>query len=1116
MKKQLLSVLTMLIFGFGYAQTPINPWSTSTSTSNKMTLNSGISTTNFKTFALNLDALKESLKSVNERGKTTNRKTTIIKFPSPDGTIESFKVVEASVLHPDLVAKYPGIKSYAGQGIDDPTATIRFSLSDQRGFHGMILSGNKGMSYIDPDAFSRNSYNVYARRDLGNMISEFECLTEDNIKLPSLSDRTDVQKTNDKKLRKYRLALACTAEYGNHFAGSGTDAQKRANILAAMNVTMTRVNGVYERDLAITMEIIANNDAIIYFGSTSSDPWSGEYNSKTQQTIDANIGDANYDIGHLFVKAGNNGNAGCIGCVCTSGSKGSAFTSRTTPSGDPFDIDFVAHEIGHQFGGYHTMNTCSRSGSGATEVEPASGSSIMGYAGICSSNVQNNSDAHFAYVNIRDISANVQSGTSSSCAQVINLSNNAPSANAGADYSIPKSTPFILRGQGSDPDGDAITYTWAQNDPERAPGNGSPASTWTVGPMFRARLGSSSPDRYMPQISDVVAGNLTPTWEVVPSVARTMEFSLVVRDNKAGGGQTDDDLMTVTVVNVTPFTMSVPNTAVTWNVGQSQNVTWNVGSTNSAPINCANVNILLSTDGGLTYPVTLLSNTPNDGSATITVPNNVSSNCRIMVAAADNIFYDISDTNFSIAGAVACNATIPTGLAASGITSSGANLNWNAVSGASYSYRYRATGTSSWTTNSSSGNAASLSGLSAATQYEAQVRSECPSSNSAYNSSVSFTTSSAPSGCSGGISSFPYSESFESSLGAWTQSSSDDINWTRDANGTPSNSTGPSSATDGSYYMYTESSGNGTGYPNKVAILNGPCFDLSGQSAASFSFSYHMYGATMGTLDLQASSNGGISWTSIWSKSGDQGNSWQTVSVDLASYTGGSMQLRYVGTTGSSWRSDLTIDKLSLTTGTPPAGSNLTLTLVFDNYPEETSWTLKNSGGSTVASGGTYGSQADGSTLVIPITGLADGCYDFTINDSYGDGMCCSYGNGSYTLTNDNGGATVASGGSFSSSQNTNFCLNSSSRSESIVNTSRTVEIETSVDLIYPNPVSSYLNVRIPAGTQSMKVYSVTGREMNNVRVDQKGIEVSNLNPGVYLVFIQTEKGIVKKKFVKK
>ncbi|MDW3197376.1 MAG: zinc-dependent metalloprotease family protein [Cytophagales bacterium] len=696
----------------------------------------------FDLYELDLAGLNASLQGSPVRGKFASREVTI-QFPSVTGVFERYTIMETNTLHPDLQAKYPGIKSYAGKGIDDPSATIRFSVS-QLGFHGMVMSGKTNMSYIDPHTADKKVYKVYSRSSLSREEEDFQCLVDSEVK--SMDDdhkgHDHANKTNDSKLRKYRLAIACTADYGNIFAGSGTDAQKTANILAQMNVTMTRVNGVYERDLAITMEIVPNNDQIIYFGATNSDPWNNEFNNTTQTVIDNAIGDANYDIGHLFLSTQDNGNAGCIGCVCTSGSKGSAFTARTNPTGDPFDIDYVAHEMGHQFGGYHVMNTCSRSGSGSTEVEPASGSTIMGYAGICSSNVQSNSDAYFAYVNIRDISNNIQNGVSSGCAQEINLSNNPPTANAGADYTIPRSTAFVLRGAGTDPDGDVLTYCWEQNDPERAPGNGSPASTWTQGPLFRSIEGTTSPNRYMPNLNDVIAGNLSPTWEVVPSVARTMEFALTVRDNAAGGGQTNDDLMTVTVNgSAGPFVVNAPNTSVTWNVGQSQTVTWDVAGTSSAPVSCANVNILLSTDGGLTYPITLAANTPNDGSQSITVPNNVSTNCRIMVEAADNIFYDISNANFSIEGAIPCTATTPTGLAASGVTASTANLNWNAVSGATYDVRYRETGTSTWTVVPSGGNALTLTSLTALTTYEAQVRSACSGgSNSAYSASANFTT----------------------------------------------------------------------------------------------------------------------------------------------------------------------------------------------------------------------------------------------------------------------------------------------------------------------------------------------------------------------------------------
>lgn len=549
----------------------------------------------FEVFNLDLQAFKNAIENAPLRSENSRRSNVVVEFPVADGTFEQFMVSESPIMAPGLAERYPMIKTYKAVGIDDPTATMRFSVT-QFGLHAMMLSGKRSSVYIDPYTENRNSYMVYSRNTLGEDLQGFECLVDENIDLGSLSNERSTSRadTDDRKLRTYRLAQSCNGEYGQIFAGSGTVAQQKANVQAQMVLTINRVNEIYERDLAITLVFVANNDAVIYL-NPATDPWNGEFNTTTAQTLDNVIGVNNYDIGHNFNTSGG-GSAGCLGCVCASQSqtnfhKGRGYTGRPDPTGDPFDIDYVAHEMGHQFDGWHSMNTCSRSGNGSTEVEPASGSSIMGYAGICATNVQNNSDAHFNYVNIRDISANIQTGVSSTCDVETDLVNQPPVANAGADYNIPKSTPYVLRGTATDPDGEAsLTYNWSQNDPERAPGNGAPQSAWTVGPLYRSILPSDSPNRYMPKLSDVVAGNLTPTWEVTPSVARNMEFSFIVRDNgsgfAAGIGQTDADLMTVTVENVDPFTVAGPNGGDVWTEGATQTVTWNVGQTDNATINC--------------------------------------------------------------------------------------------------------------------------------------------------------------------------------------------------------------------------------------------------------------------------------------------------------------------------------------------------------------------------------------------------------------------------------------------------------------------------------------------------------------------------------------------------
>ena len=167
------------------------------------------------------------------------------------------------------------------------------------------------------------------------------------------------------------------------------------------------------------------------------------------------------------------------------------------------------------------------------------------------------------------------------------------------------------------------------------------------------------------------------------------------------------------------------------------------------------------------------------------------------------------------------------------------------------------------------------------------------------------------SGCDNGIASFPYSESFENTLGDWTQSSDDNTDWAIQSNGTPTNGTGPSAAADGTYYLYVEANGS----RNKKAYLDSPCYDLSNESQASVSFNYHMYGSgSMGSLSLEASSDNGSTWTSIWSLSGNQGNAWQSANVDLAAYTGGNLKLRFNRQLATSNKADMAIDAVAIST----------------------------------------------------------------------------------------------------------------------------------------------------------------------------------------------------------
>lgn len=627
-----------------------------------------------KFFQLNIEGLKSALQNVGNRENTGN---TVISFPNSEGKLNRYKVFEASVMAPELQAQYPNMRSYAGQGIDNPTEIIRFSITP-KGFHAMFLGTAKGTQFIDPFSVEGDIYTVYSKKNLRARNFDFECGVIDDPLLDRAFEESSISSSarnaDDGMLRNYRLAVACTGEYAAFHGGSTADA------LAAIVVTITRVNSVYERDLSITMTLVANNTSILYTDAAS-DPFDNDSTglliNQSQTQINATIGSANYDVGHTF-STGAGGLAG-LGVTCFNNSKARGVTGIAQPIGDAYDIDFVAHELGHQFGGPHTFNgnagNCAggnRSSSNA--YEPGSGSTIMAYAGICGTqNVQIGSDAYFHRNSILRIWAHVTS-TGSCPVDRTATGNTEPIADAGANYTIPQGTPYKLDGSGSsDVDGLAtLTYTWEQYDLGSA---GVPSETTSTGPLVRSFEGTSNPVRYVPRLSDVLTnGGTSTTWEKLVNVNRNINFELTVRDNDANGGQTDNDQMTATVTtSAGPFLVTSQNTSgIIWDNGTTQTITWDVAGTNANGVNASNVNILLSTDGGANFDTVLATSTPNDGSHTITVPENIgSTNCRIMVEGDTNIFFNVNTEPFQV-GSVVCteygtgaiSVNIPDGLGA--------------------------------------------------------------------------------------------------------------------------------------------------------------------------------------------------------------------------------------------------------------------------------------------------------------------------------------------------------------------------------------------------------------------------------------------------------------------
>ncbi|MBT8271363.1 MAG: DUF5011 domain-containing protein, partial [Bacteroidia bacterium] len=690
------------------------------------------------TYSLDLSAMIDLVDQAPTRGEFSGISKVVIPFPNSDGDFENFRILKAAVLHPELAAKYPEIQSYVGRGVDDPASVIRFSISPL-GLSSMKLSADRKAEFIEPYTVDLQGYIVYEKNDSLSPADAFECEVTTAMN-KAMDGSAQYKNADDGFLRTYRLAVSATGEYTQYHGGT------KALALSAINTTMTRVNGIFEVDFNVTMILIANTDDVIYT-NPSNDPYgntTSNYNSQLQSTLTSVIGEANYDIGHLFANLQNNGNAGCIGCVCVNNQKGSGWTSATVPEGDFFDVDYVAHEMGHQFGANHTWTFGGNEGTNA-QMEPGSGSTIMSYAGITgATDVQPQVDPYFHGISIQQVT-NYIKGTS--CQSNTATGNAVPVVNAGNNYTIPRGTPFVLEGTATDADpGDVLTYCWEQFDENNA-ATTYPSVNNTSGVAFRTYNPTTENNRYFPRLETIKAGQTAWTWEAVPNVARTLNFRLTVRDNVAGGGTNNSDNMVVSVSGTAgPFVLTSPNTAVNWSAGSTQTVTWDVAGTTGNGVNASTVDIFLSTDGGNTYPVAVASGVANDGSHDILVPNNQSTQCRLMVRGSGNIFFDISNTDFTISGQVPCTALVPTGLATSSVGADTATLGWDAVAGATYDLQYRELGAQNWIdVFDISGVSQVLNGLTPLTQYEAQVRSKCPdSSTSAYSSPITFTTTDVP------------------------------------------------------------------------------------------------------------------------------------------------------------------------------------------------------------------------------------------------------------------------------------------------------------------------------------------------------------------------------------
>jgi hypothetical protein len=621
----------------------------------------------YRTVALQVDALRQVLDQAPDEQAPVVAGVAVLTLPLPEGGFGRFEIVNSPMMEPELAARFPEMTTYAARGLDDITASGRLDWTPA-GFHAQIFS-DQGTFYIDP--YQRGDivhYITYLKRDFTPPVPfmpEIGVVGADDPVMQELASRVasgQINTTTGATLRTYRLAQAATGEYTQFHGGTVADG------MAAVVTAINRVNGIYEREVAIRMILVANNHLIVYT-NPNTDPYTNNNGSimlgQNQNNLDMVIGNANYDIGHVF-STGGGGIAG-LGVTCRAGLKARGVTGLPAPTGDPFYVDYVSHEMGHQYGANHTFNgnagSCTGSNrNAATAYEPGSGTTIMAYAGICGNqNIQSNSDDYFHTISFDEIVAYTRSSLGDTCGTDIDTGNGAPIVSVPAGgFTIPIGTPFTLTGSAVDPDGDPLTFNWEQFDLGPA---GHPNSPSGNAPLFRSFPATASPSRTFPQISDI-ANNTQTLGEILPMTTRALTFRLTVRDNRiwpSGGGVAYAAVAFSSTAAAGPFVVTAPNTAVTWFAEQPHSVTWNVANTNVAPVNCSGVDILLSTDGGYNYPLTLASNVANNGAATVIAPSLDTTTARVKVACANNIFFDISNVNFTITTGAAPTAT-PTGM----------------------------------------------------------------------------------------------------------------------------------------------------------------------------------------------------------------------------------------------------------------------------------------------------------------------------------------------------------------------------------------------------------------------------------------------------------------------
>ena len=609
-----------------------------------------------------------------------------VAVPGPDGKLHTFTLTEAPIMPAKLAAKFPEIRAFIGVSVNNPALKGRFNYS-HKGLSAMFdapLNNQIERIFIDPVANTHNAYRSYKVTPEAQQAAQQrfiklapKIIDVNRVFAPTVrAQKTGLPDTTQDQIT-YRLAMTATGEYTLYHGGTVNDA------MAEITIMVNRLNEIFQVELGVSFQLVENNDQLI-FTDAQTDPFNNDSNDGdlNQEVTDNRIGSTNYDIGHIVNT--NGGGLAVLGALCWDGFKADGITGSGTPTNDAFWVDFVAHELGHQFGANHTFNgTTSSCASGNREADAAyevgSGTTIMSYAGICGEqNVSGQVDDYFHVHSLDEMAAEIQFARQNtpSCGIRVATQNNHPIADAGTDVTIPANTPFILTGTGTDTNtSDTLTYSWEQYDLGTATSSKLEDETDSgEGPLFRSLSPSNGPQRFLPKKINALQ-RLTSFGETLPTTTRELNFQFTVRDNQGGSAS---DIKTISVVDTgAAFTVTAParNDFFTSN---PITVNWNVAGTDQPPINCTTVNIELSNSTGATYPIMLAENAPNNGSASVTLPitNGEQRFQNIRVMCTDNIFYSPSEGVFSsnIPGAGSVNQA-PVAVADSISTTTGSTIN---------------------------------------------------------------------------------------------------------------------------------------------------------------------------------------------------------------------------------------------------------------------------------------------------------------------------------------------------------------------------------------------------------------------------------------------------------